>query len=131
MVPLIYYGYFLKCGDGFYGILLLTLSGLPTPSTGLVATGRVFSITPFDPFTTGPGPARVVGFFCSSLSLCFCLVFSHIFYPCYGMARKVLRVTPLAGLDLLSVWGLGFLSYGEECEDFVTLESCMALNLSN
>ena len=44
------------------------------------------------------------------------------------MARKVLRViTPLAGPDLLSVWGLGFLSYGEEYQDFVTLGNYMAL----
>ena len=61
-------------------------------------------------------------------ALFFCLEFSHILYhPCYGMTRKVLRVTPLVGRDLLSVWGLGFLSYGEECQDFVTLRNCMAL----
>ena len=47
------------------------------------------------------------------------------------MARKVLRVIPLAGPDLLSVWGLGFLSYGKECQDFVTLGNCIALYLSS
>ena len=51
------------------------------------------------------------------------------------MARKVLKVTPLAGPDLLSVWGLGFLTFGEESQYFVaifsTLGNYMALYLSS
>ena len=120
--------------DFFIVCFYSTPQASPLPSTGLVGTGRVFSITSFDPFTTGAGLARLVGlfqqFFFLSLSH-FYLVFSHIFYPCYGMARKVLKVTTLAGSDLLSVWGLGFLSYGKECQDFVTLGNCMALYVSS